>query len=312
MRVDWSGLALMLSCSQEVPLVWAALLRGGAGRWIGWWPLRRRPLVPALHLQSSDAPPAPLDPCTPSERMSNPSDTKPRQPPTGEALDHLAHLRKMTATAGVALGEYRAVNVLAVTSLVLGVASWMSLLHPLLFLLPIGGVCLALIAVMQIRRSNGTQSGRALAAIGLLLALGLGGWALASNLASHSSAERHRDEIRTMLNGFGTALAAADYETAYTFTSANFRREIDLDRFRSEMSLEVERLGGIRGTSTNELARVTQDAAGVATAEAILLVDVGFAEPLRQEINLVHEEGGWRIQEFQVWFPRAGRPRRPR
>ena len=245
-------------------------------------------------------------------RMANSSSIPPHQPPPSEALDHLAHLRKMSATAGVALGEYQAVNVLAIASLVLGVASWMSMLHPLLYLLPAGAVLLGLTAIAQIRRSNRTQSGTVLAVLGLLLALALGGWALASNLSAATRVERHRDEIQQMITGFGAALSGGDYSAAYELTSSNFQREISLDRFSTELSAESARLGGFRGASTNDLARVTRDSNGVTTAEAILTVPIGYPEPLRQEVNLVRQEDGWRIQEFQAWFPRAGRPRRVR
>lgn len=241
--------------------------------------------------------------------MSNSTETTPQQPAPGEALDHLAHLRKMSATAGVALGEYRAVNVLAVTALVLGVASWMSLLHPLLYLLPVCAIAIGAIALLQIRRSNGTQSGAVLAGLGALLALALGGWALASNLSGHYQVERHRGEISQMIDEFGAELAQSDFDAAYHFTSVNFRREITPEQFRNDMSLESQRLGGIRRASTNELARITKDASGNTSAQAMMMIEIGYPEPLRQQVTLVKEEDGWRIQEFEAWFPRAGRPR---
>src|SRR5688572_4627060 len=102
-----------------------------------------------------------------------PSASPPAPPPAaapGKAAG-LARLRKMSTTAGVGLGEYRAVNGLAVASLVLGVASWMSWLHPLLFLLPVLALVLGVIAMVQIRGSEGTQSGIVLAGLGILLGL---------------------------------------------------------------------------------------------------------------------------------------------
>ena len=222
--------------------------------------------------------------------MTNPTETAPQEAPPGAALEHLAHLRKMSATAGVALGDYRSISAAAVTALVLGVASWMSLLHPILYLVPVGAVGLGIVALLQIRRSSGTQVGAALAGLGVVLGLALGGWGLVSDLGARSRVERHRSEISRMITDFGTALSTEDYEAAYQFTSENFRAEVPIDRFRQEMGLEAERLGGIKSAATNDLARVTQDATGLATAQAMMVVEIGFPEPLRQQVNLIHEE----------------------
>lgn len=238
-----------------------------------------------------------------------PTPGSPHAPSPQGSTQGLARLHKMSTTAGVALGEYSAVNALAVTSLVLGVASWMVWLHPLLYLAPMGAIALGLVAILQIRRSNGTQSGTGLAGLGILLAIALGGWALAGDLRQRKRTAADRTEISVMLEQFGSALAAGDYDAAYQFTSENFRREIDAETFRNGMAAESSRLGGIRGATSNQLARVMEDDAGNATAEAMLVVELPGPDPLRQQVSLVREEQGWRILEFEAWFPRQGRRR---
>lgn len=225
-------------------------------------------------------------------------------PPPGKPAQGLAGLHKMSATAGVALGEYRSINVPAVASLVMGVASWMSLIHPLLYVLPAGAVALGLIGMYQVARSNGTQGGAVLAGLGIVLGLALGGWALAADITRSNRIGGHREEIARTIGQFGDRLAAADYDAAYGFLSNNLRREISLESFRNEMMAEAARLGGFRGAATNQLARVTEDADGTITAEAMIVVQTPGPEPLRQGLRLVREVEGWRIADFESWFAR--------
>src|SRR5438552_9086922 len=85
--------------------------------------------------------------------------------------DPLAHLHKMSTTAGLGTTEYVAINPLAVTTIFLGLASALALLDNTLLALPIAAVICGIFALRQISRSGGTQTGRGLAILGLLLAL---------------------------------------------------------------------------------------------------------------------------------------------
>lgn len=66
---------------------------------------------------------------------------------------------------------YRTISVLAIVSLVLGIASPLSLIAPLLFAIPICGAALAFLAMRRIAASDGALIGRAAAAIGLALSI---------------------------------------------------------------------------------------------------------------------------------------------
>ena len=90
--------------------------------------------------------------------------------------DPFAHLHKMSTTAGLGSGDYVAINGTAIAAILLGVCSALVLFNSLIFLLiPLLGVIAAIVAFKQISASNGTQTGREVAAIGMLLSfLGLG------------------------------------------------------------------------------------------------------------------------------------------
>ncbi len=96
--------------------------------------------------------------------------------------DALSRLARMSTTAGVGSGDYVAINTLAIASTLLGLGSMIvPLLGPyLLQIIPLAAIVTALVAWRQIKRSNGTQTGRGLAAAGILLALLFGGGTLAA------------------------------------------------------------------------------------------------------------------------------------
>lgn len=69
------------------------------------------------------------------------------------------------------LGKYTSLSSMAVCALVLGLASPIALLAPLMVVIPLAGVVVALFALMQIANSAGALSGRPLATAGLVLSV---------------------------------------------------------------------------------------------------------------------------------------------
>jgi hypothetical protein len=144
----------------------------------------------------------------------------------------------------------------------------------------------------------------ALAATGILLCLVLGGWAFAQRLRERQLVDQYRSEIAAVAAEFGDALVAGDYGRAYQLTDVNFQRQVPPDDFVSVFVNEQSRLGGLRGATSNNLARITFFEDGPPTAEAVLIVESGRSEPLRQTVRLVRREEGWRFFEFPAWFQR--------
>jgi hypothetical protein len=75
------------------------------------------------------------------------------------------------------LAGYRGVSVTAVLALILGVASILALVHPLLWVVPPVAVVVALIAIRAIDAPDSNLTGRSLALVGLAIALVFGLWA---------------------------------------------------------------------------------------------------------------------------------------
>src|SRR5439155_24799091 len=107
-------------------------------------------------------------PDPPQVREASTTMSPPPSPPPVD--DPLSHLHKMSTTAGLGSGEYVAINGTAIFALILGIVSALTLFEELVLLVvPLVGVVAAIVALRQISRSGGTQTGKGLATAGLVL-----------------------------------------------------------------------------------------------------------------------------------------------
>lgn len=247
-----------------------------------------------------------------------PEETPSAQPtpsPTTDApqksAQGLAGLARMSTTAGAGLQEYRAINPWGVTSIVAGLASWLALLTLLLLVVPVIAILCGAVALVQVRRSHGTQSGGGLAVAGIVLGLVAGSYVTYSGIQDHRRQQASAAEIQQTVVHFGERLTASDHAGAYAMTDRRFQEAVPLATFRSVFDtfarkrLDDGRVVGITptGASTNGRAVVTTDpATGVVTAEALLILRFPDDVTARQEIGLVRRPEGWRISHFGDWF----------
>lgn len=75
------------------------------------------------------------------------------------------------------LGSYRPIHRLALVAIVVGIASAVSLIHPVFLVVPALGFILSLLALRQLPVSDQKQSGRALAILGVCFSLIFASWA---------------------------------------------------------------------------------------------------------------------------------------
>src|SRR5690242_19183421 len=118
---------------------------------------------------------------------------EPQQPPA----DPIAALHKMSTTAGISTGEYVAINNLAISAAVLGLATALVFVGLPFLLLGLAAIGLGVVALRQIHDSNGTQGGRGLAILGILLALLLSGSAIARQMAGEAALRPEKQAINT-------------------------------------------------------------------------------------------------------------------
>jgi len=238
------------------------------------------------------------------------TDVKPPQSDVGASGDDpLAHLHKMSTTAGLGTTEYVAVNGLAVVALILGVASSLSLMGYILLAVPAVTIVLSLMALHQIKDSNGTQTGKGLAILGLVLAIGfvvaVGGKYALEILRTRSD----KQAINALIEQFDQEIRAKKYEQAYGLFSAKFTSRVKqqnfIDRWKPivEGTSEVSGLTDIRPIDLIEF-EVNQET-GAKDGFAMPIMEFGPKIPparLNWDFSQM-PDGSWKIANIRQLFP---------
>src|SRR5436309_1753992 len=136
--------------------------------------------------------------------------------------DPLAHLHKMSTTAGLGTTEYVAINPLAVATVFLGLASALALLDNTLLAVPVLAVVMAVVSLRQIAGSGGTQTGRGLAILGLLLAFAFSGVVLARSLVHQFRTRQDTQQIDALVKEASDKIAQGNSDAAYGMFSERF------------------------------------------------------------------------------------------
>ena len=256
----------------------------------------------------------------PHGNMSEPSQPQPGRSGAGAATvapapgdvpaqpDPLARLYHMSTTAGVGTQDYVAINPTAIVALLLGFASVLVIFSNVLLIVPlVGGIC-AIVALVQIRRSNQTQTGTWLALLGLLLSLILGGgWALSDVIA----ASRHKadeQQIAKLLHHMGQDLAAGRYEQAYKLFDDRFHERVPLATFETAFAgfAKVSSMGELESVEWNNGRIEFEDRGDPPVHLAVTMGLFKFKanpQPSRITVQLENPGDGWRIEDIPNLFP---------
>ncbi len=217
----------------------------------------------------------------------------------------------MSTTAGLGSGEYVAINATAVTAFLFGLLSAVAVLGNLLLLVPVIGVVLAIMAIGQIRGSNGTQTGKWLAILGLILSLGIGGYVIGGEIMEISRSRANQAGIEAKIAELESAVKAGDWDGAYALFTERFHATVPLELFRTRWdSLQnSEFYGSIAGIRWNGarmvVGRNDQDQALSAAAMGVFTFEKVDTQS-RAEMYFRNDGGQWKIDSLPLLFPPAG------
>ena len=112
------------------------------------------------------------------------------------------------------LASYRAISRAAIASLGLGLASVLTLVTPVLAIIPLGGIATAVLALRNIAQAGGQLTGRGLATLGLCLCTLFLGWGVARHtsrkIVAADHAQRHVEQFLQLVRE-GNLQAAHQY-----------------------------------------------------------------------------------------------------
>jgi membrane protein implicated in regulation of membrane protease activity len=229
-------------------------------------------------------------------------------PARGSASDDpLATLHKMSTTAGLGSTDYVAVNPTAIFALIMGLASALTLFGvPLLLLLPAIGISAALIAIWQIAKSNGTQTGRALAALAILFCFAFGGFVGVRSATARLSEKRDKAALDKLISTLGQDVQQGNFDAAYQMFDDRFRTRVPATTFSDVMKLlrQNATYGKLQNATWKQLAEFQTDettGARMAAVNVIFIYDqVG---EVRQTAVFRNVDGKWMLSDIPAYFP---------
>lgn len=224
----------------------------------------------------------------------------------GDRLDDpLARLHRMSRTAGLGTQEYVAINPMAVTALLLGLASALSLLVGLLLIIPLAGVVCAVVALWQVHKSSGTQSGQGLAWSGLVLSLIFAALVGTQKIVEDMRTRADRDAIMRTAEQFGQKLAAEDLAGAYAMLGQHLTHRLSADQFTGHLEMRIHhpahgKITTIRSNGLVAFEAPDEQGNRFATTQVIVQLERGGEDRTQMAFQKVGDQ--WIIQAFG-WFP---------
>ena len=250
---------------------------------------------------------------TPATRTAPPTNDAGRDPA-------VAGLFRMSRTAGVGLQDYAEVNVLAVTGLLLGVASFLAVVVPdtlAILVVPLAAAIVSLVALVQVRRSNGTQTGLFLAIGGLALAALFAGIHLYGYTKTTWIEKKWTGELNALVAKLLPASTTQGATGAYQLFDDRFREQVTLETFNRTMQ---PRMQVITEVKVNDLVVYTTSDDGIVTAQTLLQLSGSGKNPDGTARPFSVDEGvefrkpvgqGWQIHSLAGWFGATKPPAAP-
>jgi hypothetical protein len=242
-------------------------------------------------------------------------------PSPADEADPLAQLYKMSRTAGLGSGDYVAVNPVAVTSLVFGLAGALVVVDSLFIVLPLVGLILGIVAWRQIRKSNGTQTGGIMAGAAILLSIGFLGARVGQETLQSFQLSADKHEITHVMDVLGQNVSAID-PAKTTETASHLAAAYDMfdEAFKSRVTIEhfdglwlefraSPLWGQMTSLHTNGLLKFDTDPrSGDLTCISTAIAEFPHGESPRWTMVFRQLNGKWYIDNMPDLFPNAPPP----
>lgn len=223
------------------------------------------------------------------------------------ADEPLRGLYKMSTTAGLGSADYVAINWLSVVALLLGLLSALSLAGAAMLVVPLAAIVCAILALWQIRSSNGTQSGRLLSIGALALAVGFGGYAVVRDAQQHARERDDQQQLTAIIASLADAIKARNYDKAYALFSDRFAQRVSRNEFVQKWKpLENPKLlGELKSIEGNGEYRFELDPTSDSRfGRTLLVLKFDKAEvPTRLDVLFRYAGEKWVIDDIPGLFP---------
>jgi len=226
--------------------------------------------------------------------------------------DPISHLHKMSTTAGVGSQDYVAINNAAIVSVILGMCTALAFLGIPFLIVGAAGIVSGIIALVQIRHSNGTQGGKGLAILGILLSLALAGSVAAANIIEWKRESEDQAQVTQVLEQLGQAITSDQYDKAYELFTPEFHGILKPEVFRIQLQQYQQYFGKVERMTSNGRFQFYATADGTPVAQTQTLFQfkapqtrttqpMATPEPRRVPTALYKINGQWRVNAMEAF-----------
>jgi hypothetical protein len=242
----------------------------------------------------------------PGENQSSPAVPK---------AEPLGLLYKMSPTAGVATTDYASINSIAIVTIILGVASTLCMLNPILLFLPIAGAICGVVALRKILDSNGTQVGRGLAWTGLAASLLFGGGVAGVQIVRSLQTRAQEREVSAVIETIGQDIRDDKYDAVYALSSPRLQARVTPEEFRKQLSSlniipQLGRLEYLRWNGNSMIFQINPDTGDQHCVAMALEKMQQLPEPGREIMGFAKVSGQWLLEDLPRLFPAAQPPKK--
>jgi hypothetical protein len=213
----------------------------------------------------------------------------------------------MSTTAGLGSTDYVAINGASVIAVILGLASALAVVDKILLIIPIAGVICAAVALYQISKSGGTQTGKGLAVLAMLLSIGFAGYVGYAAFAKVQQEKRDRVAVEALIGQFTGHIQKGEFDQAYGLFTSRFQERVKPQQFADTMRYVQSHptWGKLQGITTNgRYDFAAEPATGVRMGQVILMLQLDkFNEPSRQDAFFRTVGGQWKFDNIPGMFP---------
>jgi len=214
----------------------------------------------------------------------------------------------MSTTAGAGTQDYVAINSVAVVCLFLGLASVLAFLSSIFLVLPVAGLICGIIALVQIRGSNKTQSGVLLAMLGLLACIGIGGGRSVYQAMQRLHVSEDERQVADMMVKLGQLIAAEKYDDAYAMFDDRFKERVSASSFAATFRnfANVPDSGVLQSIGWNQEPMTVQEQSDTGDVFVSGMAFFKFEKepaPRRSIIDFQKTDGQWHVHNIDAIFP---------
>jgi hypothetical protein len=222
--------------------------------------------------------------------------------PSDEQRDGINGLKAMSTTAGLG-HDYTEINAWAVFAAVAAVLGAAAVLTPLALPLPLAAAIAGLVALGQISRSGGTQTGRVLAIVAVVLG---GFWIVYGSIGLFAGGAAQRtavEEIDAHSEQLGALIATGDFDAAYDMAHPVLQQTVSSQRWKRTFRALATGDRPLRRLATSGQVNLARSGETELAETMLLFHRANVDEPTRFEASFAKLDGRWRLLAIPDLFP---------